>query len=164
MIEKALQHDPEDDDWWFHIPNAGCFTNGFDHNFCKKVIRKVRPKTALEWYCFLWSAKVVVLNRFIDKGAKILPVKYDSLLENKRETVAKLFSYLNISAENVDVACEALNYDSQAGVAMVSWESRRKGDALNWSKDADVVRRCNMILEAFHLPDLSTTLTFANSI
>ena len=162
--EIELAHDPDDEEWWFHIPNTRSFTDGVDHSLCQRIIKKVRPKSNVEWYCFLWSGRASVLRRAIQNGAKIKPIKYDSLLENRRDTIAKVFDYLGVAAENVDIACEALNYDSQDGVAVVSRESRVKGTAAEWSKDEGVVKRCNMILEEFGLPDLQSTFDLPNSI
>lgn len=91
-------------------------------------------------------------------------VKYHSLLANRRETVAKVFDYLGIPAENVDIACEALRADSQAGVGKVSWDSRKHVGGIDWKGDGDVAKRCNIILEEFGLSGVNFKLDFPDIV
>lgn len=164
VTEVLLNHDPNDDDWWFRIPNTNGWTNGCDHKLCKKIITRVRPRTSLEWFTFLWAAKTSKIRALIQDGAKIKPIKYDSLLANRTEIVAKVFDYLGIATENIDLAYEALNSDSQAGIGQVSWVSRKTGGRTVWKTNEEIVRRCNMILEEFALSDVDTQFDLPDSL
>ena len=157
---NRLNSSAVDDSSWFNAMNRAEFTNGYEFNFFKEIYLYTKPWTGCQWYTFLWCAKVYTMQQALKNGAKIKAIKYDSLVENRRTTVAEVFDYLDISAENVDVACEALNYDSQAGVAMVSWESRRKEEKSAWRNDAKVTSNCNSILSAFGLPNLDQSYDF----
>ncbi|XP_067948367.1 uncharacterized protein [Watersipora subatra] len=159
----SLNHDPYDDKFWFDISNLNCWTNGYDHEFCKKLIISVRPKTALEWYCFMWAAKTALIKRAVEAGVNIQAIKYDSLLENRRATIAKVFDYLSINSDLLGTACKVLDYDSQAGVANASWDTRKQAGGTEWSKDKNMVKRCEMILKAFGLPKLHSELGFPNT-
>ncbi|XP_067948939.1 uncharacterized protein [Watersipora subatra] len=163
LCEIFLNHDPYDDKFWFDMSNINGWTNGYDHEFCKKVIIAVQPKTAVEWYCFLWAAKATLLKRAVEAGVNIQAIKYDSLLQNRRATLAKVFDYLGINSGLLDIASRALDYDSQAGIANASWDTRQQGGGTEWSKDKNVVKRCEMILNAFGLPKLHSELSYPNS-
>ena len=153
-----------DSKWWFGKMMLGLFTNGSDLDLTRELIENVKPQTGFEWFAYLWAAKASTIRKAIEDGVNIKPIKYDSLVGNKKETIAKVFDYLDIPAENVDIACEALKYDSQAGIAMVSWESRSQSDSKEWSKDSNVIRRCNMILDILNLPNVNSSFDFPNSI
>ncbi|XP_067949024.1 uncharacterized protein [Watersipora subatra] len=163
FCEIWLNHDPYDDKFWFDMSNLDCWTNGYDHEFCKKVIISVQPKTALEWYCFLWAAKATLIKRAVEAGVNIQTIKYDSLLQNGRTTIAKVFDYLGINSGLLDIASKALDYDSQAGIANISWDTRKRAEGTEWSKDKNIVRGCEMILKAFGLPKLHSELSFPNT-
>ncbi|XP_067942614.1 uncharacterized protein [Watersipora subatra] len=164
IAEKLMYRDPSDVKWWSHISNLGTFTNGFNHDFCMKVIARVRPRTLIEWSCFTWCAKLTTIQQAQQNGINIKPLKYDGLAENKRATVVKLFEYLDISSDYVDLACEALNYDSQAAAPNVEWKTGNTKEQYQWMKDGEVVKRCNMILEEFSFPTLGSSFDFPNSI
>ncbi|XP_067940921.1 uncharacterized protein [Watersipora subatra] len=160
---KTLMHDPFDDDWWFQPSNSRAFTNGYDHQFCKKVIAKVRPRRLVEWGCFWWAAKITTVLQSLDDGIVVKPIKYENLVSDRRGTVTKVFDYLDIPGDLVDIACETLNYDSQAGVTNVSWKSRAREDPGIWTRDSESVERCNMILREFHLPEIQSHFQFSDT-
>ncbi|XP_067942489.1 uncharacterized protein [Watersipora subatra] len=164
LAEQLMYRNPSDVKWWSQISNLASFTNGFNHGFCMKVIARVRPRTLIEWSCFTWCAKLTTIQQVQQNGINIQPLKYDGLAENKRATVAKLFEYLDISSDYVDLACEALNYDSQAAAQNDKWKTGNTKEQYQWMKDSELVKRCKMILEEFSFPLLGSSFDLADSI
>lgn len=132
-------------------------TNGYDFEFCKDLIIKVKPQTVVEWMTLMWAAKMFILMQHVNSGKNIKSIKYNQLKECKRAAVIKVFRYLDIGLENIEGACEALNTDSQKGT-WLSQESRAERKAEEWRRTESEVNNCNMILDAFGLPDIDSKI------
>ena len=101
------------------------------------------------------AARLSVVQNFATEST-VRFVKYESLLSNQRAAISDLFHYLDVSADLVDIAADALQCDSQAGLSI-----RRTDEVLprrTWSRTDDSVQRCNIILRLFNLPEIDSPL------
>lgn len=130
------------------------YSNGYDIKFTRSLIEKVMPQ-GVEWVVFIWAAIIHAVTQSVRNGANIKAIKYEELKTNRREVITKVFRYVNVDVEHVDTACLALDVDSQEG-STLSKNSRTMRNAGEWKRTEDSVKRCNMLLEAFELPDLDS--------
>lgn len=133
-------------------------TNGYDLEFIKELIQKVMPQGVEEWLALSWAAILSSVIQSVRNGAKIKAINYQELKANPRAAIAKVFRYVNVDEENVDMACKALDVDSQEGNTL-SRRSRTNRNAKEWDRSEDTVKRCNMLLAAFQLQDFDSSIS-----
>lgn len=137
--------------WERHFVSGGCNSNTY-----ASILEKTTPQPVIEWLLFNWAVTIHTITNRKHANAAIRSVKYEQLKGNRRETIAKVFNYVNVAEDNVGKACEALDTDSQQGL-WLSKESRTQRSG-HWIRQEDVIRRCNVILDTFNLPDVDSTL------
>lgn len=130
-------------------------SGGYLIPFVTQLLQQVRPHSYVEWYTLQWSVKMHLFCR--EFGNDILTLRYEELRANQMETLGKMFDYLGISGENIQLAVEALKPDSQEGTP-VSQKARAANP--QWIRKEDEVVRCNSILKAFNLPDFDSDFDY----
>ena len=131
------------------------FTSGLSRENCHKVYTQVKLQNAFERVIFMLAARLSVVRNFATEST-VRFVKYESLLSNQRAAISDLFHYLDVSVDLVDIAADALQCDSQAGLSIPRTDEvlpRR-----TWSRTDDSVQRCNIILRLFNLPEIDSPL------
>ena len=120
-----------------------------------------RPQGLFEWYLFLWCSFNDGIRDAERDGIVVKYLKYESLMEDKETYIRKLFDYLGICQDQVSVALEATEVDSQAGT-FLSHETRKNNK--RWIRTDENARRATSILNTMGYPDLDTDLTFENTL
>ena len=131
------------------------FTSGLSRENCHKVYTQVKLQNAFERVIFMLAARLSVVQNF-SAGSTVRFVNFVSLLSNQRAARSELFHYLDVSVDLADIAADALQCDSQAGLSI-----RRTDEVLprrTWSRTDDSVQRCNIILRLFNLPEIDSPL------
>ena len=100
------------------------------------------------------AARLSVVRNFATEST-VRFVKFESLLSNQRAAISDLFHYLDVSVDLVDIAADALQCDSQAGLSIRTDEGLPRR---TWSRTDDSVQRCNIILRLFNLPEIDSPL------
>lgn len=152
---KALSADPYNETSEFIRMMRMHGTNSYDHNFSVNLIHQVKPQMVVEWLTFKWAATLHAILENVQNGAQIRSIKYENFQLQQQKCIEKVFQFCNVNEEYVTTACECLHKDSQEGT-WLSQKSRQARTANKWSRTEDVVRRCNMILNAFNLKDIDS--------
>ena len=130
------------------------YTNGFDPARCDKAIWRAKLSCSpFEWFVVLWAAKVSTVVQCINQGIDIKPAKYEYLQDDPKQTIREIFRYLGLSDDLLEIACKAMQPDSQAGLVFSQQNRTARGI---WQRTEEAVQRCNSILKSFELPDLDS--------
>lgn len=138
------------------------FTSGCDIKACTKAIKDsdLQPYV-FEWFVLQWAARMRIMMRHQSNGISLKCIKYDDLNRDTKGTISKVFSYLGISLDAVDLAAKAIEQDSQAGLVF-SKENRVKDQG--WTRTDEAVERCNIVLTSFGFTDLNAKVTMKDTI
>ena len=131
------------------------FTMGCMTEFVRTLIATVRPQSLMEWYTLQWSIRIHFLSDQL--GKKLFSIKYESFMENRSETLSKLFDYLEVDKRGLDIALKSLEFDSQEGTFLSKKARQNNSD---WIRTEETVARCNRILKAFNLPDFDSDFVY----
>lgn len=135
------------------------YTNGYDPAICDQAIKSGKlTNSSFEWFVLLWAAKVKMAQKCRESGIRMKPAKYEHLQKDPKRTIHEIFAYLKLSDEHLDVACKAMELDSQAGL-FFSQQNKTTHDS--WVRTDDAVERCSRLLRVFGLPDLESDFLMA---
>ena len=144
-----------------NIPEKDCFvffTNGYNIKTCIEAFKASNGvSAAFEQYMFIWAAIIAMMKQYKHDGYKILPMKYEDLIADRRQTIGRVFDYLDIPAKLIDLSLTAMDRDSQEGLF---FDKKTRSKNPSWVRTEDAVRRCNAILKVFDVGDLDSTTTF----
>lgn len=122
------------------------FTNGMSTPRVQEILREVRPQNFLEWVVILWSIRL----RMYQREPSMFHVRYEDLVSDQRGTLTRVFGHVGVPAEQIEIAAEALQRDSQ-GASEFGKEMRNKNTP--WKRTKESLARCNRILELFGFLD-----------
>lgn len=128
------------------------WTMGYDMKLCHKAISEsgIKP-IVFEWYLLMWAVKMTMIKAHKKSGIALRCVKYETLVAYPKSTISSVFDHLDISQNHVKVAMKVMELDSQAGLP---FSQKNRLTHRSWVRSEQAVRRCNMLLKAFDLPDI----------
>mgnify|MGYP001796051762 FL=1 len=134
------------------------YTSGYDPARCDKAIKAARPTlSGFEWFVLLWATRSSIVLQNKQNGIRIKPAKYEHLQKDPKGTIKDVFNYLELPGEFIDVAYQAMELDSQAGLF---FSQQNKTVHEQWHRTQEAVNRCNKMLKIFDFPDLDSDSHF----
>ncbi|MFY1634917.1 sulfotransferase [Solwaraspora sp. WMMB335] len=91
------------------------------------AVRHQRQPTTVEAYLLTWLSTMDTGLRLSRAGGSLLPVRYEDFTADPIATLAALLAYCGLPADEIDVAYETLEADSQAGTLLSRANRQRAG-------------------------------------
>lgn len=136
------------------------YTCGYNKPLCLAAMRSALPDPGvMEWFVLFWASTITMIREFQGSGIKFKFLRYEDMQSKPSEVVEDLFSYLNIPIGHVELALQATEADSQAGLF---FDRAKRKDNPVWIRTSESVWKCNAILNAFNLPDLDSSYSLSH--
>lgn len=117
----------------------------------------------VQFLVLLWAPSVALYIHFFKNKIPIACIRYEDILEDPKRFCHLLFKHCGISLDFIELACSAMEQDSQRG-SFVS-QDKIKAKNIKPLELTDTVRRdIDYILTRFHLPPIGEKLTLPGTI
>ena len=124
---------------------------------CKlKTVPEIPLTNTYEQIVHMWANFMVLARDALSRDPNILPLRYEDIVSNPRETIKKIFQTLGLDLKHMDRAITALNRDSQRGSAISGKELRNDP-----RRQISVANRiiADSILSSYNLPLMGEKFT-----